>query len=352
MKAIEMPEYQIISIDLKENDQVNGVRSFLARFGLDFDLDVEFTIALVQEESIVGTGSFAGEVLRNIAVDEAFQGEGLTAVILNELIQEQARRGIMHRLIFTKPAAAARFLALGFREIARAEPWAVLLESGIGGIDDYIASVSKVTLAISAPRTGIVVNCNPFTRGHLGLIETASRESKGVIVFVVKEDRSLFPFKDRLDLVRRGLSHLSNVAIVDTGIYMVSAATFPTYFTREEQLAAAQAHLDVALFAQTIAPALSINARYVGEEPYCAVTEAYNRAMKDILPGRSISLKVIPRFTAPSGRIISASTVRECIRHDDWQALRELVPDVTWDYLRAPTTSGIIQRIKSSDSRH
>jgi [citrate (pro-3S)-lyase] ligase len=347
-----MTDYQIHVIDLSEAPQVNKITAFLARFGLNFDLDVDYTIALEKRDVIIGTGSFAGEVLRNIAVDDAFQGEGLTAVILNELVQEQARRHIMHRLIFTKPSAAARFLALGFREIARAEPWAVLLESGIDGIGEYLARIAGLTKTLPSPRTGIVVNCNPFTRGHLGLIETAARDSKAVIVFVVKEDRSLFPFQDRFDLIRCGLAHLSNVTVVDTGIYMVSAATFPTYFTREEHLATAQAHLDVALFAQTIAPALNINARYVGEEPYSAVTEAYNQAMRDILPKRGISLKVIPRFTAPSGRIISASIVRESIRQDDWKGLRELVPDVTWEYLTASSHADIIQKIKTSHSRH
>ncbi|MCX8013879.1 MAG: hypothetical protein N3A02_06275, partial [Rectinema sp.] len=152
--------------------------------------------------------------------------------------------------------------------------------------------------------------------------------------------------------VQRGVAQLPNVAVVETSIYMVPAATFPTYFTREEALATAQAHLDIALFASRVAPPLQITARYVGEEPYCPVTEAYNQAMRDILPVRGIQLKIIPRVTTSSGRIISASTVRECIRQDDWESLRELVPDTTWEYLRSPRATDIILKIKKSKSRH
>lgn len=347
-----LSEYELHIADLDNPQEFQRIKDFLGQFGLGFDRSVDYTVVLEHSGKLVATGSFAGKVLRNIAVDESLQGEGLTATIINELVQEQARRGIMHRLIFTKPSAARRFADLGFREIARAEPWAVLLENGPGGIDAYLANIRAAAGHLPAGRTAVVVNCNPFTRGHLALIETAARESPAVIVFVVSEDRSLFPFKDRFDLVSRGLAHLPNVAVVETGIYMVSAATFPTYFTREEELAAAQAHLDIALFAGRIAPALGIAARYVGEEPYCPVTEAYNQAMRDILPAHGIRLKIIPRVCAPSGRIISASTVRECIRKDDWESLRELVPDVTWDYLHSPRAADIIRKIKTSQSRH
>jgi len=346
------PEYEIRWIDLKNNSDIDAVRAFLMRFGLKYESIVDGTVVLEKNGTIIGTGSFSGEVLRNIAVDESIQGEGFTATILNELMQAQARRGIMHRFIFTKPSAAQRFCDLGFREIARAEPWAVLLESGLGGLSDYLEKARHATSHLSTPRAAVVVNCNPFTRGHLGLIETAARESAALIVFVVTEDLSVFPFKDRFDLVTRGTAHLKNVAVVETGSYMVSAATFPSYFTRDIDVAPAQAHLDIALFAQQIAPALSINARYVGEEPYSDVTEAYNQAMRDILPSYGIQLTIIPRFTTSQGKIISASSVRKCISLDDWDCVRTMVPDVTWEYLRSPEHASIIEKIKASSEKH
>lgn len=353
-----MMDYELGYPRANDVAQLQDVGRFLSRFGLGFDSAVDFTVTLrkkVGEDGgngeLVATGSFAGETLRNIAIDEMYQGEGLTATILNELVQEQARRGIMHSMIFTKPAAATRFAALGFKEIARAEPWAVLLEGGLGSIDEYLEGVKREAAKLPPRRGAIVVNCNPFTLGHKGLVEYAAAREDGLIVFVVQEDKSLFPFADRFQLVKGGLSHLKNVIVVPTGIYMVSSATFPTYFTREERLVEAQTRLDISLFAKRIAPALGIVRRYVGEEPYCAVTEAYNQAMRELLPESGIGFNIINRITS-NDIVISASTVRECIRNDDWEGVRALVPDITWEYLRSPSRSGLMEKIKRSPGRH
>ncbi len=54
-------------------------------------------------------------------------------------------------------------------------------------------------------------------------------------------------------------------------------------------IASIQARLDV-LFANLFVPGLGINVRFVGTEPYCPVTNAFNEAMKEILlPGASNS---------------------------------------------------------------
>ncbi len=325
---------------------------FLRAFGLSFDEDVEFTVALRDQDGrMAGTGSFAGEVLRNIAVDESIQGEGLTSGILSALMQELARRGVLHYFIFTKPDKAFLFANLGFAEIARAEPYAALLESGLGSVASYCEAVAAEAAHLPAKRAAIVVNANPFTRGHQALVRKAASENGGVIVFVVREDRSLFPFADRLRLVREGTADLGNVAVVSGGKYIISAATFPTYFTREEDKVAAQAHLDIDLFASRIAPRLGIAARYVGEEPYCPVTRAYNQAMLDILPERGVEVRVMPRVAA-RGEAVSASKVRGLIREGRMENLGELVPDATLAYLLAGENEGILERIRASCSRH
>lgn len=47
-------------------------------------------------------------------------------------------------------------------------------------------------------------NCNAFTLGHRYLIETCSKKCDMLIVFVVQEDKSYFPYEDRIRLVREG----------------------------------------------------------------------------------------------------------------------------------------------------
>ncbi|EGO62324.1 [citrate (pro-3S)-lyase] ligase [Acetonema longum] len=345
---------EIERVDLKNAGQVAAVRTFLARFGLSYDEDVEYTINLRLHGNLAGTGSFKGEILRNIAVDESVQGAGFTATIVSELMQEQARRGRMHYFIFTKPAKAHLFGNLGFVEICRAEPYAALLETGLGSVGAYCAEIAQKAAHIAhiqGPRAAVVVNCNPFTLGHLALIEKAAGENAAVIVFVVSEDRSLFPFDVRFRLVREGVAHLANVAVVPGGKYIISAATFPTYFTHEEDKVVAQTRLDINLFAGKIAPNLGIRARYIGREPYCPVTNAYNTAMLDILPAHGIEVRVLER-TQIQGEIVSASKVRDRIRQDDWEVIRSLVPAVTYRYLRSEDAREILEKIRSSDSRH
>ena len=343
------PEVEIVGN--KDGRGQAEIRDFLAKFGLSYDGDVEYSIVLRLEREIVGTGSFAGEILRNIAVDKAKQGEGLTATIITTLMQEQARRGRFHYFIFTKPDKSDLFQALGFKELARAEPYAALLENGLGSVQTYCDSLQKELIQLKKERAAIVVNCNPFTKGHETLIRRAACESEAVIVFVVSEERSLFPFEDRFRLVRDGVAELGNVAVVPAGKYMISAATFPTYFTREEEKVIAQTRLDVMLFATQIAPRLGISTRYIGEEPYCAVTNAYNQAMLEILPRHGISLKLMKRYEI-DGEIVSASKVRDMIRDNDWDGIKKMVPSITFNYLTSPEAKDILENIRNSIARH
>ncbi|HWR43934.1 [citrate (pro-3S)-lyase] ligase [Sporomusa sp.] len=344
--------YDIREINLDSTREVEAVRTFLAGFDLTFDGAVDYTVAFYQNEEIIATGSLAGEVLRNIAVSPHLQGEGLTANVVSHLMQQAGQRGIYHYFIYTKPSAAPMFTALGFKEVARSEPFAVLLESGLGSIDDYCQEIAKKAEILPAgARAALVVNCNPFTLGHKAVISRAASENKGVVVLVVSEDKSLFPFAVRLQLVREGLAEYNNVLVLPAGKYIVSSATFPSYFTRGEATAKAQTRLDATIFARYIAPALGITRRYVGDEPYCTTTCGYNEALADILPQHGVGLEIMPRIET-GGEAISASRVRELIRQEDWSAVKELVPETTYRYLMSPEAQPVIARIKNSYSRH
>jgi [citrate (pro-3S)-lyase] ligase len=339
-------------INLHNPKQVEDVRKFLETFSLSYDGNVDYTVALYKGDVMVATGSLLGEVLRNIAVDEALQGEGLTAVVASHLLKEAARREIYHYFIFTKPDKAHLFSSLGFKEIATAEPYAALLESGVGSVTEYCREMKRQLQDLpDGHRAGLVVNCNPFTLGHKALIAKASAENEAAVVLVVSEEGSLFPFDIRFRLVCEGLREFKNIAVVPGGKYIVSAATFPGYFTRGEETVQAQTRLDAAVFGRHIAPALSITRRYVGDEPYCNVTRAYNEAMKEILPGCGVEVVQMPRIAA-AGSIVSASRVREMIREDAWEEIRKLVPDTTFSYLVSPEAVPVIEKIKNSRSRH
>ena len=190
------------------------------------------------------------------------------------------------------------------------------------------------------------MNANPFTLGHRYLVEQACKSSDVVHLFVVSEDRSYFPFSIRKKLIEEGTADLNNIIIHDCGPYIISAATFPSYFQKDEAAAIrSHAFLDLSVFVK-IADALSITTRYVGEEPHSLVTGIYNKTMETMLPGHGIRCIVVPR-KAFNGRPISASDVREAIKDDKMEGLKNLVPRTTFDFLMSAEAENIIAKIKS-----
>ena len=179
----------------------------------------------------------------------------------------------------------------------------------------------------------IVMNCNPFTKGHLYLIETAAPQVDGLYIFVVEEDKSIFPFSDRMEMIRAGVAHLQGkVRVVPSGNFIISSLSFPEYFDKDGATTSVDTSHDVILFGSMIAPRLNITARFVGDEPHCAITAGYNETMKNILPAMGVEVKIIPRLER-EGLPISASQVRALLRAGDVATLKTLVPPSTCDYL-------------------
>ena len=169
---------------------------------------------------------------------------------------------------------------------------------------------------------------------------------------MVSEDASLVPYAVRKRLIQEGTAHLRNVVLHDSGAYISSSATFPSYFLRDETaVIEGQAKLDLQIFVK-IAAALNIQTRYVGEEPASEVTGLYNQIMKEALPCAGIDCVVIPR-KACGGAAISASTVRQHIQRGDIRALKPLVPESTYRYFDSPEAAPVIERIRrASDVVH
>ena len=181
----------------------------------------------------------------------------------------------------------------------------------------------------------IVMNCNPFTLGHRYLIEYAAKQVDTLYIFVVEENRSYFPFNDRLELVRKGTEDISNVVVLPSGNFIISATTFPGYFYKDNlKDVKIDCSNDINVFAQYIAPALNIRIRFAGEEPLDPVTNQYNSGMKELLPKYGMEFCVIERKKDNDGvQVISASRVRKLFEAGDFAALKNLVPNSTLSYL-------------------
>jgi [citrate (pro-3S)-lyase] ligase len=180
---------------------------------------------------------------------------------------------------------------------------------------------------------GIVMNCNPFTLGHRYLIESAAAKVDFLLVFVVSEDKSIFPFNDRFKLVDLGTSDLPNVGVIESGKFIISTKTFTEYFNKERlQDIVVDSSEDVTIFAQEIAPAAHISVRFVGTEPLDNVTSQYNRTLERILPEYGIEFEEIPR-KENDGAPISASRVRNLLEERNFDEISKLVPKTTLEYI-------------------
>jgi [citrate (pro-3S)-lyase] ligase len=318
------------------------LRAFLGSCGLKYDERVGFTVSVLEDGEIAASGSLDGAILKCIAVPASRAGKGLAAVIVSELVKEAARKGRYHLFLFTKPDNAELFSSLGFYQIVKTDA-VLLMENKKDGVARFVAELSPLP---SPPYKGggegkgdgaIVANCNPFTRGHLYLIETAAKQCETVRLFIVSEDRSRFSAGERYRLAAAGTAHIPNLLLHQTGPYLVSAMSFPDYFLKETvSPEAVNTELDLRIFAERFALPLGITRRYVGAEPSDPVTAAYNRQMAQVLPRYGIEVVELPRLEA-DGVPISASRVRRSIDEGDWPAVEALLPPAVYAALtRAP----------------
>lgn len=323
------------------------VDELLAREGIRRDGCLDYTCGILDEDwNLAATGSCFANSIRCLAVDNARRGEGLLNQVVGHLMEVQAQRGNSHVFLCTKPQTARFFGDLGFYELARVEDVLVFMENRRRGFSDYCAALARTRR--NGDAAAIVMNANPFTLGHLHLVERAAAENETVHLFVLSEEAGPIPFAVRRRLVREGAAHLPNVVCHDSGPYLISSATFPSYFLKDgDDVIRVHAALDLQLFGE-IAACLDIRRRYVGEEPASRVTGLYNAVMAQKLPEKGIECRIIPRLEAEGGPV-SASTVRQAIHDGRVEAIRPLVPESTWQFFHTPEAEPVIAAIRAAE---
>lgn len=318
------------------DSELARVKTFLTLFELEYDPRITETIYLEEDGHIVGTVSRLDNLIECLAVDESYRGENLAGKLISEILNHFRDAKIHHYMVYTKTVYVDLFESMNFHCLAKSDKVAIL-EGGIGTIEDEIEKIrqkmeSKWNEPVGSLDIGaMVVNCNPITLGHLGLIEYAAERHQKLVVFVVEEDRSMFTFKERISLVYLATLALPNVIVVPSTKYMVSSLTFPGYFLKsmdekEEQ----HARLDAILFKQYFMKQLNIKKRYVGTErdPFMI---KYNGILKNALQDQ---LEIVPRIQM-QGIIISASIVRDLILRNRLDEALLYVPEATRGLLRA-----------------
>lgn len=330
--------------DVRGQKQVDAL---LEQEGIRRDGNLDYTCGLFDSSwRLAATGSCFGNTIRCLAVDRDRQGEGLLNQIVSHLMEVQTQRGNTHLFLYTKPQSARFFGDLGFYEIVQAEG-VVFMENRRRGFSDYCAALERTRR--EGTSAAIVMNANPFTLGHLHLVERAATENNAVHLFVLSEEAGPIPFAVRRRLVREGTAHLSNVICHDSGPYIISGATFPSYFLKDgDTVIRAHAALDLAVFGR-IAPCLNLTRRYVGEERTSHVTALYNEEMIRRLPELGIECRVVPRLER-DGQPVSASTVRQAIHDGRLEDIRPLIPGAAWDYFTSPEAGAVIAAIQAEQN--
>lgn len=345
-----MSDYYISQIRPDDKPANRQLDLLLTSEGIRRDSNLDYTCGMYDgERDLIATGSCFGNTLRCMAVKSSRQGEGLMNQIMTHLMEIQVSRGNTHLFLYTKCSSARFFSDLGFYEIARIDGQVVFMENRKNGFSSYLQKLSGESGMVSSQEkcAALVMNANPFTLGHLYLTERAAAENDIVHLFIVSEDVSLIPFQVRRRLVTEGTSHLDNIIYHDSGPYIISSSTFPSYFQKDmDAVIESHARLDLAIFAK-IAHVLGIGRRYVGEEPHSRVTCIYNQIMEKELPKAEIQCSVIPRMQR-DGAAISASTVRRAIQENHMELLPSLVPSATLGYLNSGEAAPVLRKIREA----
>lgn len=306
---------------------------------------IEDTFGIFENDRLIATGSRFKNIIKCIAVDSNYQGTNIFNELLTFLYDEVVHAGYTDCYVYTKESSKKSFRYLGFKELEHVDDKLYFMEKSALGFPAYLSDLAKKKAA-SGKIAAIVMNANPFTKGHQHLVDLARKENDVVHVFVLSEDMSIFPSAERMGLVRAGTRHFNNVYIHPTSNYMVSAATFPSYFFKEDDdVTEIHARLDARLFKNHIAPSLGIKIRYVGSEPYSISTNIYNQVLKKEF-NEELQLKIIDRITI-SENIISASTVRKLLSENRLNEVKKYVPQTTYNFLLSERGKEIIKQLST-----
>jgi len=323
-------------------------RELVESNGFTFEEQYDAMFGVFEDGELVATAARDHNIFKMICIRDSHQGGSLLGELITELINSCAYSEYEHYFIFTKPDRCQSFQYYNFSPLVQHEK-VCLLEYG-RGLEKYLQQHQSL---VQEGRNGaIVVNCNPFTLGHQYLIEEAARQVDQLYVFVVREDRSIFPFEVRFELVKKGTAHLPNVTVLDTSDYAVSQVTFPGYFLKQdENQQILQMEIDLHLFGRHIAPFFHINKRFIGTEPYCRTTRIYSETMHKVLSVYDIETIQLQRKQCKD-QPISASRVRDALKREAFEVLKDLVPETTLEFLRSAEARELLTHIKDYQRRH
>lgn len=331
-------------INKNNGNDIKEIKEFLDQFQVNYDYP-DITFVIRDKGEIIATGSADGNILKYFFACKRYEGQGAIGIIYNSLLNHILESGYDSFFVFTRPSNKMIFQSLGLKEVQSTERVS-LFEGGFYNYDSWIRKLKSSLGSKKGTRGAIVMNCNPMTLGHKYLIERALEEVNELLIFVVEEDKSIFPFRDRYEIIKEELKELDRVTVLKGGPYIISQGTFPTYFIKKkDEKLEIYTELDGSIFAEKIAKDLDIDIRFLGSEPKDMVTLAYNNTLKAILEERNIRVEIISRLLL-NDKVISASYVRELLKASEYEEAYKYLPKRTIQYLKSEKGKEVILKLK------
>lgn len=303
----DTPDIREVPLSLtRARRQVEGL---LTDCGLQADVPPLYLGVYDADERLMAGAGLDGNIIKGVAVRQELRGEAVVNTLFSRLLQIAYANGHTNVFVFTKPEYRSLFESLAMHCIASCDR-AVLLEYDPRGVVSYCNSLRQIASDGGQKRGVIVMNCNPLTSGHRYLMEQAAAQVDSLYIIPVKEDVSMFSYAERRAMMEECCKDIPNATVCPGGDYIISRATFPTYFLKANtDISAVHIALDCDLFSRHILPALGATVRFVGTEPADPLTRAYNEAMGRLLP---CEVRQIPRLCV-NGLPVSASLLRKRI---------------------------------------
>lgn len=322
--------------------QKEKLTALLKQNGLALD-PLESVYGIFDEaDNLIACGGREKNVFKCFAVNPEFKGMGLADEILSALLKESYRENYKSFFIFTKKTSVQFFTNAGFVILETADDSALLYRSEKTAEQIIKENISRYCSGADIKKSlnaAIVMNANPFTLGHRYLIDEALKycgSERKLFIFVVETDKSFFQFKDRFELVKENTKNLKNVFVLPSSEFLISTATFPSYFLKEKMLVQKnQTQLDARIFLKYFVPLFNIGTRFLGEEPFDAGTRLYNETLLKELPPEC-DVKIISRKKIKTGneeKIISATAVRAAYKKNSLEEVKDYVPQSTYNFL-------------------
>jgi [citrate (pro-3S)-lyase] ligase len=314
------------------------IRQLLQDNGLEFDEQIDTFVICRERGRLVGCAGLDRDVVKDVAVAAGLRGSAVSLRLGSFVVKLAASRGHHDVFLYCRPENVAWFRGWAFHPLVELPGVITLMENNPLALPKYIETLSRERRPGS--RIGaIVMNANPFTRGHRYVGEKAAQDCDWLHVFVVREEAEPFSYSDRFRLVTEGLADIRNLTVHHGSKYIISRATFPGYFLKDKAVVEHSFNgIDLMMFREHIAPALGINLRYVGNEPLDVTTASYNAAMKHWLAeapsiAPPIDTIVIERLVI-DGSPVSASRVCALFAQGDLDGIEKLVPPTTLAFLQ------------------